>query len=455
MRLWPPVLDLTMWSFLRLVRAATLVNLLVVLVDHVFFANTLLGQPIYVAPMLVFVVFAAVRLRGLDSVMVIRLGPEGMRLRRIVAPEERLLLLLRNWLLPDNRIEPGTGGSIPWRVVELVTVLRRRHSLFVYIDGVGVLQHAFPRAQEKRLRRVLSDLAPEQYQPDAWWNDSSPAPSYLGISRQSPRRGDRVPGTNAGRMPVQYFYLGERLLRELYGFFEVNNPSWRSELLELTLPVVKAQLQRRPSVANLAWVARKVTPALSDHTGTALYPGEYVRDELDMTWGVLPQGADKRLIAWFYSFTRTDEGLVFVALCGSVGNYLDYHGSPGDWSGWYPSSLRGMSEVVSALAGDKEDYDAVQAIAGKVFTDTDERFSREFSTLVQEAFEISRAINRDIDLNGAQFLVGQGRCELLFRVFQAYSNIRVHGVELRSAIVGAPVWVAPAPPRPLELDLYS
>jgi hypothetical protein len=447
MRLWPPWFELGAWVASRLMRAGALLNLLAVLVDYAFLSGTLLGQPIYLALTYVCVSFANFSTRRPEALLVVYLEPRGVRGRWVTTWEDSFLLRL---LSDVDQLERNRERTISWQEVQLVTVSRRSHALLVYSDNEEVIASSFSRPQDKQIRRVLNDLAPEQYQPDPWWIGSSSVPSYLGL-RQLRRK--RMPGLNADRMPVQYFYFSERLLRDLYGFFEVKNPSWRAQMLELTLPVVKAQLQRQPSVANLAWVASKVTPALSDHTGTALYPGEYVRDELDMTWGVLPQGVDKRLIAWLYSFERTEEGLVFVGLCGSVANYLDYHGSLGEWSGWYPSSLRGMNEVVTALTGEKEDYDAVQAVAGKIFTDTDERFSREFSTLVQEAFETSRAINSDIDLGGADFLVGQGRCEIMFRVFQSYTNIEIHGIKLRSAIVGAQVWVAPA--RPRSLDLFS
>lgn len=450
MRLWPLMSFTSLWIVRWVTRAAFLANLLVVAVDHMFFSDDLISEPlaVWTATITLYVCF---RMLTPARMLVVRLNRDGMELSAWVTLSGKVLRTVGKWILLARGLYDDATMRVdrmtPWTDVQLVTILHGRRILLAVLDldgnGNKVFEFPFLSSQQRRLERVLTEYASQVYVRNPWWNDA----------RRSVRHGGNVAKLAEDRFPARFFYLSDRLLRDLYNSLEISHPKWRAELLELTFPsVAKVQIkpQNRPTPENLAWVARKVTPAMSDEIGSVLYPGaEYIiAYDLDMVWCALPQGPDKRQIAWFYSFSETEEGPVFVALCGSVGNYLDYHESSADWSGWYPSSMQGMSEVVAALADKDEDYDAIKEAAEKVYLDAPSRYSGEIPTLVQESFEVSKAVNEEMRRRRLPSS-DSGPCTILFKRFAYERDVRIGGVDLRAAIVGAPVWVGRGRAHPL------
>lgn len=83
-----------------------------------------------------------------------------------------------------------------------------------------------------------------------------------------------------------------------------------------------------------------------ESTGTLEDPDEFVMAPLPVCAWTFTYKDHGPKVAWIVS----DLGSVLVVLCGSAGNFIDYHPEePSD--GWWPSSAVGMQRVVSALAG--------------------------------------------------------------------------------------------------------
>jgi hypothetical protein len=170
---------------------------------------------------------------------------------------------------------------------------------------------------------------------------------------------------------------------------------------------------------------------------------------MEMTWGVLPFEGLPDKIAWFYSFHESSEGKVFVALCGSVGNYTAYHipsEKEGNWTGWYPSSNPGVQRIIRRAA-DNDSYE--QFVADPENQTVAEFFGRS-KGVIDTAFTICSMINNGLRVGESEFLAGSGTCEVLFEVFEHFDNINIEGVDLRAATIGAPLWVALPSPRPLS-----
>lgn len=70
--------------------------------------------------------------------------------------------------------------------------------------------------------------------------------------------------------------------------------------------------------------------------------------------------------------------------------------------------------------------------------------------LVAEAHHVSQLINDGLD--DSDFLCSEGRCDVLIDVFDRAENVELEFPRdrrfYRSAVVGTPIWLATAPPKP-------
>jgi hypothetical protein len=224
------------------------------------------------------------------------------------------------------------------------------------------------------------------------------------------------------RLPRFYSYLSKRILTNLYHQLEADQPHWKLDIEFRTAIASVSVGKREPSHENLIWLAKRVTEAVSDQTGDLIYPGRYVRAIVPLTCTELPSR-----VAWMHSWYDTDDGPIFLALCGSLSNYVGYH--PGEIpEGWYPSSAEGMNRLLNTCGGDLDDIDEV----GSSMT----------PSALRGALRISEKLPE-------KYIVVHEELEVLLRVF-------VHEERpwerVRSAILGAPIWVGTPLPLPQDFS---
>lgn len=226
-------------------------------------------------------------------------------------------------------------------------------------------------------------------------------------------------------MPRLFIYLSKRLLVETYHQLEASRPGWKLDP-KLRFTGVEITLGRRePSIENLVWLAQKVTEAVSDQTGTVAYPGAYVRGRMPLTCAAVPEKA-----AWMHSAFDIEEGPAFVALCGSVYNYRGYSpGDQADFKGWYPSDLMGMRETMESLTANHS--------KSWVLRTKGNANVREGAISIENALAISRWVPPEC-------VIYQENLEVLFEVF-VHESHTLNGI--RSALLGAPLWVATPLPQ--------
>jgi hypothetical protein len=208
----------------------------------------------------------------------------------------------------------------------------------------------------------------------------------------------------------RYVYLGERILRD--------------RLVQLRM----RDEQDRPSVAgstpSLYQVAREVTRGVQPSTGSLWFPRRYVRGSFQMHWsGVQILSRPDLEVAWFAATVDTTTGPIFVALCGSVHNFVGYDGERQRMPFHrYPSTPDGMLRALEEITEDRMPPPA------------ERRAAVDFA--VQSAFAFSRV--RPIE----QVTVGD--VEVLFEPFYQAEDVETRNGEYRLGLVGAPLWVATA-----------
>lgn len=232
--------------------------------------------------------------------------------------------------------------------------------------------------------------------------------------------------------PRTYIYLSRRLLRDLYDQHEAERRRRRLSA-EVRAPGFALRSEgREDPTDNPFWLAKQATEAVSDHTGTLMDPGRYVRTKLFLTWSQVPFREDSYKVAWMWAIERPETGPVFVALCGSLRNYLAYDSYDHQTAdGWFPSSADGLRYLVRCFAHAKDDpYSAAQ---------------RPQEITVPRLLGTAYAIT---DVLGIGHQIGQAEMEVLFEVFEYADDITLGSVRYRRALIGTPLWVATMPPRP-------
>lgn len=228
--------------------------------------------------------------------------------------------------------------------------------------------------------------------------------------------------------PATYIYLSQRLLRERYQQHVAQQPDHRLAP-QFRPPLFTFGLEQRHDPDNPFWLARQVTNAVRDLTGSLSYPGPYVRAEMPITWSVLPVFGGRYRVAWLSGIAEEPEGSVFVALVGSLHNYIGVSYPEMDQAlrGWWPSSAEGLRGILKAYSDEEEDpADLAQRPA-----DVDPQ------ELVRTAYTISTTL-------GQGYQIGHGDMELLFQILEHVPEANSAG---QAAYIGTPLWVRTAPPR--------
>ncbi|WIM97586.1 hypothetical protein ACTOB_001119 [Actinoplanes oblitus] len=238
--------------------------------------------------------------------------------------------------------------------------------------------------------------------------------------------------------PRSYIYLSRRLLRELHQRAEAQKGGVEFSVTA-KVPGLDARGERRKLENNDYWLARQVTAAIRDNTGTLLHPGTYVRARMEVTWAEVPFLEGGHRVAWLSCFTDTEEGPVFAALCGSLRNFEGY-ASDDDYKargGWYPSAPVGMAKLVSSFSRGNED------INGAIAWSEEEDIEKAVTT----AMTIYTTLGRS-------HIAGRAELEVLFQVFGRidYPEGSDQG---RAAMLGTPIWAATCPPLPDRRVVYA
>ena len=107
-------------------------------------------------------------------------------------------------------------------------------------------------------------------------------------------------------------------------------------------------------------MARRATDDVADWTGTLADPGHYVRDDLELELSWFPVlmgwvgGRSVEVAAAFTDAVIDDLGRVFVALFGSIHNYVGADPGADGGDRTYSGDMQGLYQILS-LTGESND----------------------------------------------------------------------------------------------------
>jgi len=225
-------------------------------------------------------------------------------------------------------------------------------------------------------------------------------------------------------------YTSKRLLQDLYKQHISGERGARLDSLAAAGFGGGGRL-KTPQPDNEYWLLRQVTDAVRDNTGTLLFPGRYVKCTVMTTWAEVPFNQESATVAWLEADADTEEGPVFIALCGSRANL---HGTRPDElrGGWFPSSAEGLAEIVRAFGRGNNDP--------RKFLRADKD---ELPVLLQTAHGIAQKPT-------STFRIDTRELEILFEVFYTKEHIDLKGTYYRRAFFGTPLWAATPESQPLS-----
>jgi hypothetical protein len=269
-----------------------------------------------------------------------------------------------------------------------------------------------------------------------------------------------------GELPLQFQYLSQRILGELHNALEARRPNWRMDSVQLGGKIVpmSGTYKRSPgNDASLELMAQRVTAGVSDQTGSVLYPGNFIRVEMPMVWGVMnwkvpddELAADPRQnirsdVAWLYGEAQSNEGLVALVLLGSTDNFLEYSAPPRESPAWRASSFTGALSMLQRLAtcsvARVNDSIVVTQGVDDVFAPHGDHTSE--AKLMERMIDLSRET--------AKWAEGNAVLDMLIGTFYSFDNFSIqrrdrHGrrfdEEFRAVVYGTPIWAGfPSPKR--------
>lgn len=233
------------------------------------------------------------------------------------------------------------------------------------------------------------------------------------------------------RWPQEFIYISKRLLAERW---QQHNAAAKRipSTVKIKTPIAESEFSLGSTGEdNPFWLARTVTQAIKGYTGSFLRPNIYVRGVCEMHWGVVTILREPYYqVAWFASVLETQEGPIFVALCGSEHNFLSYAGEPNlPPFKRHASSVEGMARIIRAAWNDLTPEE-IPPEAGP-----------ESRSAVEEAFLISRVRPYEE--------VTVGTVEALFQRIHYEEDIELpwDNRTYRAGIIGVPLWVATANPK--------
>ncbi|WP_127507589.1 DUF7019 family protein [Actinoplanes solisilvae] len=260
--------------------------------------------------------------------------------------------------------------------------------------------------------------------------------------------------------PRSFDFIGKRVVRDIYEQLERTRPKWKLDLVNFTPPVIPFEFGARrsePTEANMYWIARKVTEAIADHTGTILDPGTYVRAEMHFRWAAVSFELTGEEIAWLYGTGQTEEGEAHVILVGSVENFVGYAPKgANEWLGWKPSSTPGTSRAIQWALQNSRDRQRPARPGGEVesLAGTNGSVLRSWEITPPSGYSIDphvlqEALYLSLILSEHGHVDGANRKEVLFRVGECGGPFRTSSDNptLGRVYVGTPLWVADPVPR--------
>lgn len=238
------------------------------------------------------------------------------------------------------------------------------------------------------------------------------------------------------RAPFEYRYLSRRLLTDLVQHEEAARSRW-SGSFDISLRVFGLHLQRKtPDFTNLHDLAMRSSELVSDNAGTLTDPGPYVQGHLDLHHGVFSplMGWLGGRIACYHGEMTTSDGGVLLALFGSASNVVGRRGGDDELGSYCPSDVAGLYAILDAAreADDPEiDLD---------YRWDDHAMSAKERARMAVMFAQEGATGPSASL------------EFLAKVFLVVDAYRSGDETYRRVVVGAPLWIATPPPRPIHIQ---
>lgn len=233
--------------------------------------------------------------------------------------------------------------------------------------------------------------------------------------------------------PVEFLYISHRLTRKIVQQHEVAE---RQPNFAVSIPTPLGSIsgsRRLPDYNNPYDLARRATSAVVNMTGTldAAVAGEYLRTTLDFAcceFPVLDGLFD--VAALFADQTTPNHGRVFVALFGSIRNYIGYQPTEDATSGWTPSDVRGIYGLLAESLEERDRKPMREEVEADLALPSEWRF------------HIARTLSNHIS---ARFQ--REHLEVLAKKHHHEAGVEIGGVLYDNAFLGAAVWAATLPRR--------
>lgn len=239
--------------------------------------------------------------------------------------------------------------------------------------------------------------------------------------------------------PTDFRYLSRRLVTQITQQGEAAKARRFSFSFDINLPFVKLAVKPQPrGSVNYFALARQATEDVADLTGTLADPSYYVNDELELELCRLPvlmgwiDARRVEIAAAFADTTLDDAGRTFVALFGSISNYVGVRPSPDDGCGVYPSDVAGLYQLLS-LAG--EDGDPA--------VDPDRLWDDAWMDMLDRC-GLARRLHE-----GTTGRLPREPLSFLARTFFHDNDVELGGEKYDRVILGAPIWIATPEPEPM------
>jgi hypothetical protein len=238
--------------------------------------------------------------------------------------------------------------------------------------------------------------------------------------------------------PVDYKYISNRLATEIVQQDAAERSrqelSWNLRLSLFGLAIK----YRQPDYFNRFDLARRATEAVRDNTGTIEFPGPYVHGELDlhtcafavhMGW----DGPSNNKVAALVADQEVGGKRTFVALFGSVSNYIGHEPTaPG--AGFFPSDADGLYEILEAS-----------------LESSDSRIDRHFLGEERRLDDMGKIEAALRIAGGAMKAYPSMRLQFLAKVHYHLCGAELIQEHYDYVLIGAGVWAATPPPKPLRI----
>lgn len=239
--------------------------------------------------------------------------------------------------------------------------------------------------------------------------------------------------------PTHFRYISRRLVTQITQQSYAARPRRHAFSFSVDLPFVKIGVQAQPSKDdNLFALVREATADVADWTGTLADPSYYVRDrlELELCWFPVLMGwvdaHQVQVAAAFADTTLDDAGRTFVALFGSIHNYVGAKPGIGDDCGVYPSDVAGLYQILS-LTGESADP-AVDP----------DRLWDDARMEMLDRCNVARRLRE-----GTTGHFPSEHLSVLAHSFFHDEDIELGGEKYDRVLLGTPIWIATLEPEPM------